>query len=159
MLQAQLRNRLPRLLLIARMHGHGGAGGDPSVTLTAGRLDLGVGAVGGFFHLGALLGRGVIWQLFNAWVRHVGVCGAVGVMSICIRNDRVLRRLERQHAGGEVQNSGFRIVGMHDQGSIQYRTVTYLSCGVIVSLMHNRGSLYASISYKLLVTCNLADSR
>lgn len=71
MLQAQLRNRLPGLLLVARVYLHRGSGGDSRLGITARSLDFRVGAALGLLNLGALLGGWVVWQFFNAGVRHV----------------------------------------------------------------------------------------
>ena len=73
MLQAELANRFPSLLLVARVNSDGGSSGDAGLPFPTGGFSLvGVGCARGVVDLGALLGGRVVGQLFNAWVRHLG---------------------------------------------------------------------------------------
>lgn len=74
MLQAKLSNGLASLLLIARVDGNVAACWHADIAITS--LNLGVGAVARVFDLGDLL-VWLVFELFNAWVRHIGVLALI----------------------------------------------------------------------------------
>jgi hypothetical protein len=65
--KTKLANQLSRLLLIARVH-DGSTSGDALTT-----LDVRIRIIRSILLCGDILGDGlVIWEFFDAWVRHVG---------------------------------------------------------------------------------------
>lgn len=74
-LQAELRDGLAGLLLVARVDGDRGARGDAGVTSNL-IARLGAGVIVGDLGAGLLLG--LVGELFDAGVGHFGVCGVDG---------------------------------------------------------------------------------